>query len=400
LSTALEDVFHRVLEARVFKDREKLRPDYVPEELPHREFEIKRLGETLAPAIKGVRPSNVFIYGLPGTGKTAVTKFVLKVLARTAAKLAVKAPRSCYVNCKYDNTAYRVLASLCEQLGVKVPFTGLSISELFRRFVTGLEESRGLAIVVLDEVDALRGEHGCDLLYRLTRVNSELSSSKVSLIGITNDLKFTESLDPRVKSALGEEELVFKPYDSEELEDILRQRARLAFVDGVLEDGVIPLCATLAAREHGDARRALDLLRVAGEVAEREGACKVTEGHVRRAQREIERDRVVEVVRSMPLHGKITLAAIYLLEKKGVREKTTGEIYSLYRDLCRSLRLDELTQRRISDLINELDSAGLVTARVVSRGRRGLTKIVKLNIDGSILKAGLGEDGRLSDLLP
>jgi len=399
LSNALEEVFHRVLAARIFKDREKLRPDYVPEELPHRELEIKRLGETLAPAIKGVRPSNVFIYGLPGTGKTAVTKFVLKALTRASASVSASPVRSCYVNCKYDNTSYRVLASLCEQLGVKVPFTGLSISELFRRFTVALDSFNGLIIVVLDEVDALREGCGEDLLYRLTRVNSELTSSRVSLVGITNDLKFTEDLDPRVKSALGEEELVFKPYDSEELEDILRQRAKLAFIEGVLDDSVIPLCATLAAREHGDARRALDLLRVAGEIAEREGVSKVVEEHVRRAQREIEKDRAVEVIKSMPLHVKITLMAIYLLEKKRVKEKTTGEIFSLYRELCRALHIDELTQRRVSDLINELDSAGIITARVVSRGRRGLTKIVKLNLSDDIVKAGLREDERLSDFL-
>ncbi|MEM4700511.1 MAG: orc1/cdc6 family replication initiation protein [Candidatus Nezhaarchaeales archaeon] len=397
---SLEEVFQRVLTARVFKDREKLRPDYVPEELPHRELEIRRLGETLAPAVKGVRPSNVFIYGLPGTGKTAVTKYVLKALAIASAKMAGRPVRSCYVNCKYNNTAYRALASACEQLGVRVPFTGLSNAELFRRFTSAIESLGGLVIVVLDEVDALRGESGEDLLYRLTRINSELTLSKVSLVGITNDLKFTESLDPRIKSALGEEELVFKPYDSEELKDILAQRARMAFFEGVLEEGVIPLCATLAAREHGDARRALDLLRVAGEVAEREGSSKVTEAHVRRAQCEIEKDRVVEVIRSMPLHSKITLLSIYLLEKRGVKEKTTGEIYSLYRELCRGMRLDELTQRRVSDLINELDAAGLVTARVVSRGRRGLTKIVKLNTAEEALKAGLGEDVRLAAFMP
>lgn len=397
---ALEDLFHRVLTSRLFKDRDLLRPDYVPEELPHRELEVKRLGEALAPAIKGARPSNVFIYGLPGTGKTAAAKFALKALTKMAAKLSIKPPKSCYINCKYENTTYTFLTSLAEQLEVKVPFTGLSTAELFRRLVRGLELANTVVIVVLDEIDALKEEHRGDLLYRLTRINSELSSSKSSLIGITNDLKFREGLDPRVKSALGEEELVFRPYNSEELEDILRQRAKLAFVDGALDDGVIPLCATLAAREHGDARRALDLLRVAGEVAEREGASRVTEAHVRAARRELERDETLEVIRSMPLHVKITLAAIYLLERRQVEEKTTGEIYSLYRDLCRSLHIDELTQRRVSDFINELDSTGLIAARVVSRGRRGLTKIVKLNIDSSILRAGLSEDGRLSDLLP
>lgn len=395
---ALEELFARVLSSRIFRDREKLRPDYVPEELPHREEEIRRLAGILAPAIKGVRPSNVFIYGLPGTGKTAVAKYVLMSLHRAASRVDAKVV-SGYVNCKCENTSYRVVASLCEQLGVKVPFTGLSTTEVFRRFVRGLDAEPRLMIVVLDEVDALARRSSEDLLYRLTRVNSELRSSRVSLIGITNDLKFTEGLDPRIKSALGEEELVFSPYNSEQLEDILEQRARLAFNEGVLDDGVIPLCATLAAREHGDARRALDLLRVAGEVAEREGSARVTEHHVRRAQMELEHDRVVEALRSLPLHVKLTLLAIYLLDRRGVREKTTGEIYSEYRELCRRVRVDELTQRRVSDLINELDSLGMVSARVVSRGRRGVTKVVKLSIGEDALLEGLRDDVRLANVL-
>ena len=126
-----------------------------------------------------------------------------------------------------------------------------------------------LMIVVLDEIDFLVKKHGDELLYRLTRANEELSSSKISVIGITNDLKFVDNLDPRVRSSLGEVELVFPPYNASQLEDILNDRARIAFRPGVIRSGVISLCAALAAREHGDARRALDLLRVAGEIAER-----------------------------------------------------------------------------------------------------------------------------------
>lgn len=381
----------------MFKDREKLRPDYVPEGLPHREREVKSLAEILAPAVKSIRPSNVFIYGLPGTGKTAVVKYVLNNLSQALGKFSEGAKLAyCYINCKYENTAYRTLSSICERLKVKVPFTGLSVSEVFRRLVKGLEDAEKLLIVVLDEIDTLARRDEGNVLYMLTRVNLELSRSKLSLIGITNDLKFTESLDPRVKSALGEEELVFKPYSSDELRDILELRSKLAFVDGALENEVVPLCATLAAREHGDARKALDLLRVAGEVTEREGAVKVTEAHVRKAQMEIERDAAVEVLRSMPLHGKLTLIAAYLLNRRGIKDETTGEVYSLYREVCRRLKLNELTQRRISDLINELDAAGLITARVVSRGRRGLTKIIKLNVDERAIREGLREDERLS----
>lgn len=396
---SIDEIIQKVLSARIFKDREKLRPDYVPESLPHREEEINRLAKILAPAVKGARPSNVFIYGLPGTGKTAVTKYVLRKIHTFARE------RSCdmnlklaYINCRNENTSYRVLFSLCNYLNEKVPFTGLSTAELFRRFVRALDRERNLLFVVLDEVDFLVKVSGDDVLYKLTRINPDLHSAKVSIVGITNDLNFIEYLDPRVKSTLGEEELVFKPYTTEELTDILAERAKQAFCDGVLDEAVIPLCASLAAREHGDARRALDLLRVAGEIAEREGSSRVLEEHVRKAYREIEKDRAVEIVRSMPLHTKLVTIAVYLVRKrKG--EATTGEIYETYKGLCRRLMIDELTQRRVSDIINELDMLGMVNAKVTSKGRYGRTKIVKLAISDRALVEGLKSDPRLSSVV-
>ncbi len=396
LSKVLDELFSRMLTSRIFKNREILRPDYIPDELPHREKQIIALAEILAPALQGERPSNVFLYGLTGTGKTAVTKHVLKALKKHAegrVKLA-----TVYINCRHDDTNYRVLARLCEAFNVEVPFTGLATAEVYRRFVHGIERFNGIAIVVLDEIDALVKKSGDDLLYKLTRVHTELERSKVCIIGITNDLKFTEYLSARVLSSLGEEELVFPPYTAPELEDILRMRARDAFKPGVIDEGVIKLCAALAAKEHGDARRALDLLRIAGEIAEREGAEKITVNHVKKAHREIERDRVIEVLRTLPLHSKVVVLSVYLLNKSK-REATTGEIYNKYRELCMKIGLDELTQRRVSDLINELDVLGIVNARVVSKGRYGRTKIVKLSVSERSLKEGFSDDELLSKLL-
>jgi len=392
----IEELFARFSKLRIFKAREILLPDYVPEELPHRDEQIRQLATVLSPAISGSRPPNVFIYGLTGTGKTAVTKYVL---SRFSMKFGDKVITS-YINCRLCNTNYRVLSELARSVGRPVPFTGLSTSEVLTRFVNGLESKKKLMVVVLDEIDWLVKNSGDTVLYHLTRLNSELSRSKLSLIGITNDLKFMEYLDPRIKSGLGEEELLFPPYTNRELEDILRKRAEMAFNNGVLEEGVIPLCAAIAARQNGDCRLALDLLLKAADIAEREGASKVSEDHVRRAQREIEKNLVIDAIRSMPFHVKLVLLSIMILNKRGDQVRvTTGEIFNKYKELCRNLGVGEVTQRRVSEIISELDMLGVINARIVSFGRYGRTKIIRLAVSPKSIIEGISTDLSISPLL-
>jgi len=391
-------VFDRFLRGvPIFKDREVLRNDYVPDKLPHREEQIRCFGEIVSPVLRGSCCSNVFIYGKTGTGKTAVVKYVLSKLVQKAGELG-SSVKVCYVNCRLSGTEYRVLSSFCESIGVTVPFTGLALGEVFDRFKKGLNSRKLLLIVVLDEIDALIKDRGDVLLYELTRINEYLNDSKTSIIGISNDLRFKEFLDPRVLSSLSEEEIVFRPYNASELQDILLERATKAFSDDVLLDGTVGLCAALAAAEHGDARRALDFLRVAGELAEREGSTHITEDHIRLAEKRIEHDRVLEALSNLPPHSKLVLCGVYLLG----RAKTncaTGDIYEIYCELCEQFGLVSLTQRRVSGLINELDVIGLLNARIVSMGRYGRTKKIRLGIGRGLIKEMLMKDERLRCLV-
>lgn len=396
MSGVVDEIFDAAEKSRIFRDREKLLPDYVPDVLPHRDSEIKRLALVLAPSLRGEKPNNVFIYGLTGTGKTAVTRLVLRKLVERAGRKGLRVT-PIYVNVRHRDTPYRVMADIAEGIGLRVPFTGLSVGEVYKRVVDRLNRRPGVYIIVLDEIDFLVRKHGDDLLYRLTRINEELSRSRVSLIGITNSTTLVDSLDPRVKSSLGEEEIVFPPYNAEQLKDILEERARLAFNDGVLDNDVIPLCAALAAREHGDARRALDLLRVAGEIAERHGDSRVTKQHVMAARMEIERDRVAEVVKTLPLHGKLVLAATVLVTAGG-RKATTGEVYDEYRRLVRRISLEEVTFRRVSGIIAELDMLGIIRARTISRGRYGKTRIIELAADPQAIIGVLSRDLGIEEL--
>jgi cell division control protein 6 len=395
----LEDVFNNFLEGpKIFKNRDAIRPDYIPQYLPHREEQIIRIGHILAPVLRGFRGSNLFIYGKTGTGKTAVVKHVLEHLLHKSRE--VNSPISIsYVNCRISGTNYRILADLGADLGIKIPFTGLATNEVYSRFKTSLDLQKILMIVVLDEIDTLVKDHGDSILYELTRINELLKHSRLSIVGISNDIMFKEFLDPRVLSSLSEEEVVFRPYMAPEIRDILLDRTKITFYDDVLSEGALNICSALAASEHGDARRALSLLRVAGELVEREGSAKILEVHIRQAQKKIEHDRVTMILRTLTPHSRLVLCGMFLIKKAKITTSITGDVYEVYTELCGEIGFEPLTQRRVSSLISELDIMGVFNARLVSLGRYGRTKKIRLSLTNSTIIAAYSEDPWLKNLL-
>jgi cell division control protein 6 len=398
------DIFGRLLQIEgIFIDREVMRPTYIPAVLLHREKEINDLAAVLSPALRGGTPSNAFVYGKTGTGKTVVTKYVGKELVKKGEETNKKI-HFIYINCEVVDTQYRLLQNIANHFinewNEHIPFTGWPTDEVYSKLCTMLDNEEGVTVVVLDEVDKLKGD---EALYTLTRINDNLNKAKVSVIGISNDLKFTEFLDPRVKSSLGEENIIFYPYDAKQLQDILKDRANRALKPGSLDDDVIPLCAALAAQEHGDARRALDLLRVSVELAERNNASKVSSRFVRLAQHKIELDHISEVVRTLPTQSKLLLFSSLLIDKQNKKSgmnqtMTTGEVFDVYRDLCKKAKYDCLTQRRITDLISELDMLGIINARVISKGRYGRTREIQIPSSSNDLMQVLQEDDLFKEL--
>ena len=197
---------------------------------------------------------------------------------------------------------------------------------------------------------------------------------------------------------MSEEEVIFKPYTADELRDILQARVSLAFNDGAVSDEVVNLVAALSASEHGDARRALNLLRVAGEIAERRASLKVTTDDVREALVKIEEDQIFEVCRSLPLHSKLLLAVISSLSKKN-KTPTSGEVFGSYKQVASRLNLPELTYRRIAMLLNELEMVGLIESKTVNMGRHGRTRKMRFATAVDPVKRALQSDVLVAQLL-
>jgi len=383
----LDKIFDSVSDRSLFKNKQTLQSNYSPEDIPHREKQIEQIASILAPSLLGEKTSNLFIYGKTGTGKTLSVQHVSNELTKRARDSKVL--RIEYLNCKLKkvaDTEYRILAELIHKLGGSVPPTGLPTDQVYLRFLEILEKSdEKLLILILDEVDQAVKKISDNFLYNLTRLNSELNKIQITIVGISNDLRFLDSLDPRVRSSLSEEELVFPPYNALQLQDILKKRADQSFKPGAVNEGVIAKCAAFAAREHGDARRALDLLRVAGEIAEREASNKIKIEHIDKANDKIERDKILDIVETEPKQFQLVLYSIINLMKKTKENIFTGDIYSYYQELCKEAKVDILTQRRVSDILAEFDMLGLINARVISKGRQGRTREIKLVIPENIL---------------
>ncbi len=402
---SLSDPIDRLLDAAesgkiIIKNRESLHFSYKPEIILHRDSELEQVTQSLLPILKRSRPSNLLVYGKPGTGKTLVVRRVIDKIQSRVKKSNFPIVLV-YSNSKEETTLYGLLVNLGMQLGLQdkeLPTTGLAISEVFKRLLNKIKKEKFNAIFVIDEIDYLAqlvAKTGKDILYQLTRANERLEDGgSLTLVGISNDLTFKEKLDPRVISSLGEEEVVFTNYDVEQIKKILEERIVESFIENSVDEPALNLIAALAGGEHGDARRAIDLLRVAGELAERGQADKVTINHVREATMKIEENKEEKSLKSFPLHEKLVLLAV--MKANG---SSTGEIYSSYRNLCKIIGKDGLTQRRITQMLSEIELSGIISGRLIHQGIHGRTKKFKLTISSEMIKKTFNEDLTLQDVV-
>ena len=394
MTKAIQTIFDNFDKNRIFKDKSILQINHNPEEILHREVQITQIASILAPILRGERTSNLFLYGKTGTGKTLSMQYVRGELLKRIKKESDFKIRIEYLNCrlkKVSDTEYRILAELIKKLGSSVPDTGLPTQAVYNKFIDLIDSTKQLLVLILDEVDQTVKKISSDFLYNLTRINSELSQAQIVIVGISNDLTFLDDLDPRVRSSLSEEEIVFPPYNALQLQDILKERSLKAFKEGVLQEGVVAKCAAFAAREHGDARRALDLLRIAGELAERSNSKKILLKHIDESNDKIERDKILDVVSSEPKQFQLVLYSIIKLAEKLTDKQNkepifTGDVYNFYQELCEKNKCEVLTQRRISAIIQEFDMLGIINVKVISKGRGGRMREIKLAITNNIIK--------------
>ncbi|RZV06270.1 cell division control protein 6 [Natrinema hispanicum] len=366
----------------LIRDRSLLDPNHIVEEdrIVGRDEQLQEVTKMLRVALGNNRPPNLFLYGPSGTGKSLITKAVCKNITSICQTRDIRFG-TIEVNCQDLDTlgvaVYELASRAADEadVDVEVPKHGVATKEKWDELYRIVNENFDSAVFVLDELDMLVGRRDKQepafsrLLYQLSRAgaNNELTAH-ISVVAISNDTKMMESVGSRALSSFTPEDVHFDDYDANQLQSILRRRQD-AFYEDVLEDDVIPLAAAFAAQTHGDARKAIDLMRVAGELAEREGDERVREEHVREAQDKVEKNRVLEVVRGISTQKKLCLYATAAVAAEADDESarsTTG--YRVYQFLTDAIGAEQYHQETYVNKMKEMTTYSLVDFERRSHG--------------------------------
>lgn len=350
--------FASVLANAIYADRNVLYAVQPPTGFVHRVEQKNALVLELAPILLNSAVQGVFVYGNPGTGKTALLQDLLRELQQESQKRGVQL-RTVYVNCSENRTESAILLEVLNQLKPeqRYPRMGWNRAKAVDEFQRVVTEQSGQVLIVLDEIDYVLKESGDDILYRLSR----LKGKRISTITISNDVRVSDYLKPRTQSAFGRVKIIFSPYTAEELFDILKARAQLAFKPNVASDAVLRKIAELEASKDGDARKTLELLDSCGKIALAEKRERITLDLVEAAEAQLEQDHLLNVIVSLPRHQKL----VYLSILKNQREVLAGgDIYKLYIEICEGYNQKPLSERRIRSFLINLTELGLLESEV------------------------------------
>jgi len=361
-------------DTEIFCDEGMLREDYQPESITAREEELSAYKTALQPVVNGAQPRNIFLYGKTGVGKTAVSRYLLNQLKQDTKQYDDVDLSVYWLNCTNLSSSYQVAVNLVNTIRPpenRISTTGYPQQRVFDILYEELDTIGGTILLVLDEIDHIGSND--EILYELPRARSNgyLESAKPGVIGISNDFGFRDSLSPKVKDTLCEEDIHFPPYDGPELEAILHQRADGALYEDAAKHGVISLCAALAAQDTGSARQALNLLYKAGELARSTDTSEITEDHVHNAREELEQSQIEYGMRELTQHGHLSLVATLALAIAEDTPARVREIYPRYRTIAEQSDIDPLVRRRMHDHLADLAMLGILNRQSRNEGRAG-----------------------------
>ncbi|MGD2091858.1 MAG: AAA family ATPase [Candidatus Aminicenantes bacterium] len=311
--------------------------NYNPTKITGREVQVKELSYCLEPAIKKMKPVHAWLYGESGTGKTLVVKYILRKLQREAYVDGV------YINCWENNSYYSVLDKLVRELrilGAEKLNTAFKL-ERFHQFI-----GKRPFIIILDEIDQAKKPETGAIIYNLCNVGN------TGIICISKSRLALYTLDERIQTRLNAKQIAFLPYTENELFIILKQRTFFSLRPGACSDCIFRFIARLA---EGNSRIAIQILRNAAYIAEREQSKTIKLRHIKAAHnssKDLEKSYLLDRLSS---HHRL----LYELVKEK-KEVNSGDLWKAYLQRCREIQKHPIALRTYSDYMNKLIELELV----------------------------------------
>jgi cell division control protein 6 len=375
MSNTIED---ELMSSSVIKNLNTLDFDYVPEEIIHRDEQLRFLAQMFKPLLSRV-PQNVVIKGHVGTGKTVIAKKFCSSLVNLARKQS-KIIEYVHINCRKRSTDAMVLLGILNHFDSRFPDRGFSVQEMLQVLRKQLQKRDAQLLAVLDEADALLKKSGSNLIYDLTRFSDESSMEKIPVSLLLISIKdIIPMLDPATLSTFKRSNVLsLNKYTHDELYDIVRQRVDLAFHNDTVNEDCIDLIADIAS-EWGDARFAIELLWKAGIAADHQHVGMVTPEHVRAAKAETYSIVTESKLKNLDRHQLFTLYAVAKrLTKDGTAYVNTGDAEKTYAVTCEEYNEKPRTHTMFWNYLKEIEGAGFINIKPSGKGHLGTTQLISL----------------------
>jgi len=374
----------------VIKDTHALDFDYVPEELPHRAEQLRKLARMFKPLLNSIS-QNAVIRGPVGTGKTVIAKKFCNSFVNIARKQA-KIVEYVHINCRKRSTDAMVLIGILNHFDQRFPDRGFSVQEMLQILHKHLQRRDAQLLLVLDEADALLKKSGSNLIYNLTRFTDEAIKvgNLVSIIMISQK-DVLSNLDQAALSTFKRSNtIILNRYTRDELYDIVDQRVKLAFHNNTVSKESIDLIADIAS-EWGDARFAIEILWKSGMYADEHHVQFVIPEHVRAAKAETYSVVTETKLKDLGKHQLITLLSISKrLYKDGGAYTNTGDVEKTYAITCEEYNEKPRAHTMFWSYLKEIENAGFINIKLSGKGQLGTTQLISLpDIPAQVLASKL-----------